>query len=357
MNTLAVIFLGKMLLEYANGNSFIALFKKYFRTICIICLACLFYFIIIQYLKYAGVFAEKYNTALLEANQILPRILTVFIDSFRHFYTTYPFVDLKYLVLLSLLFVPMLILMVSEAIQKKRPQYILGSVFIFIVLIFCSNSIHCITDSYVLFYPYVTYFSLPYIYTCAIAYIVNTRVLWAKNLLLLLLIPICYFSIIRDFECQKFWKIGLDGDRTIIIRLADRIEQQDNFLYEKSYNFISIGYYASFNSAYYQSHYDQKNAVVNDTFFPPKSLWAFISQMPRVKWFKSARLIDESSPAEKIQESFSGVPMDCIVKLKPWPHKNSVVVHENKIIVCWQEEELEYVKNVLMEEPENRNGE
>lgn len=349
MNTLAVIFLGKMLLEYANGNSFIGLFKKYFRTISIICLSCLCYFIIIQCLKYAGIFAEKYNTALLAADQILPRILTVFVDSFRHFYTTYPFVDLKYLLLLSLLFVPMLMLMVYETIQKKRPQFLLGSLFICIAIIFCANSIHCITETYVLFYTYVTYFSLPYIYTCAIAYILNARRLWAKNLLFLLLIPICYFSVIRDFECQKFWKIGLDGDKTIITELADRIAQQDDFLYKKSYNFISIGYYTPFNSSYYQSQYDRNNPIVDGTFFPPKSLWALLSQMPHTKWFKSARLIDESSPAEKIQESFSGVPMDYIMKLKPWPHKNSVLVYEDTIIVCWQEDELEYVKKTLME--------
>ena len=46
-----------------------------------------------------------------------------------------------------------------------------------------------------------------------------------------------------------------------------------------------------------------------------------------------------------------------LFNLKPWPHKNSVVIYENKIIVCWQEEELEYVKKVLMEQPESKNGE
>ncbi len=357
LNTLAVIFLGKMLLEYSNGNSISALFKTYFRTICIICISCITYFIIIQWLKYTGIFAEKYNTALLASDQILPRIFTVFVDSFKHFYTTYPFLDLKYVILLSLLFVPMLVLMVGGAMQRKSACCLLGSLFIFTAIIFSANSIHCITDTYVLFYTYVTYFSLPYVYTCAIAYILNSRLQWTKNVFVLLLIPICYFSVIRDFECQKFWKIGLDGDKTIITRLVDRIEQQDEFSYKTSYHFISIGYYTAFNSAYYQSQYDQNNAVVNNTFFPPKSLWAFISQMPRIKWFKSAYLIDESSPVDKIQEKFSDIPKDCIMKLKPWPHKNSVAIYENKIIVCWQEEELEYVKKVLAKQPESQNGE
>lgn len=353
MNTVAVIFLGKMLLEYAGGNSFLDLFKKYFRTMSIICASCILYFFIIQCLKYAGVFAEKYNTALLASEQILPRILTVFVDSFRHFYTTYPFLDLKYLVLLSLLFVPMLMLMLAEAIQRKGLRSLFGALFIFTAIVFCSNIIHCVTDTYVLFYPYVTYFSLPYVYTCAIAFLLNSRALWAKNVLVLLLIPICYFSVIRDFECQKFWKTGLDGDTAIILRLVDRIEQQDEFVYDKAYHFISIGYYDSFNSAYYQAQYDEKNPIVNGNFFPPKSLWALLSQMPHTKWFKSAYLIDSSSPVDKIKEKFSDVPMDTIMKLKPWPHKNSVVVYENKIIVCWQEEELEYVKKMLTEQPES----
>jgi len=149
----------------------------------------------------------------------------------------------------------------------------------------------------------------------------------------------------------------LEGDKTLITRLVDRIEQQDEFLYKKSYNFISIGFYTAFNSAYYQSKYDQNNAIVDSTFFPPKSLWALISLMPHTRWFNSAKLIDLSVRSEKIQESFSGVPMDIIMNLKPWPHKNSVVVHDNKIIVCWQEKELEYVKKVLMEQPENQSGE
>lgn len=356
INTLAVIFLGKMLLEYANGNGFSALLKKYFRTICIICLACILYFCIIQYLKYAGVFAAKYNTELLASDQILTRILTVFVDSFRHFFTTYPFVDLTYCILLSSVFILMFACLVCEAIQKKSLQYVSGSVFIFTAIVFCSNSIHCITDTYVLFYPYVTYFSLPYVYTCAIAYSLNARGLWTKNLIFLLLIPICYFSIIRDFECQKFWKIGLDGEKTIISRLVDRIEQQDNFLYDTRYNFISIGFYPAFNAVYYQSKYDQDNAVVDSTFFPPKSLWALTSQMPRAKWFSSADLIDLSAHSDKIQEAFSGVPKDIIMNLKPWPHKNAVVVYENKIIVCWQEKELEYVKKVLMEQLQSHSG-
>lgn len=350
INTLAVIFIGKMLLEYANGSSFWALFKKYFRTISIICLSCILYFLIIQYLKYTGVFAEKYNTALLASDRILPRIFTVFVDSFKHFYTTYPFLDLKYCIVLSLLFVPMFALVIRGSIRKKSLQFLLGQLFLFTAIVFCSNIIHCVTDTYVLFYTYVTYFSLPYVYTCVIAYILNSHLLWSKNVLFLLLIPICYFSIIRDFECQKYWKIGLDGDKQIISRLVDRIEQQDNFLYDTRYNLIFIGYYTPFNSHYFQSpQYDQDNAVVNGNFFPAKSLWAVIALMPRAKWFNSAFLIETATPADKIQKSFSDVPMDYIISLKPWPHKNSVLVYEDKIIVCWRADELEYLKKVLEE--------
>ena len=96
---------------------------------------------------------------------------------------------------------------------------------------------------------------------------------------------------------------------------------------------------------------------MDSTFFPPKSLWALCSQMPHTRWFNTAKLIDLSAPSEKIQECFSDVPMDIIMNLKPWPHKNSVVIYDNKIIVCWQEKELEYVKKVLMEQPENQSGE
>ena len=67
--------------------------------------------------------------------------------------------------------------------------------------------------------------------------------------------------------------------------------------------------------------------------------------------------MDESSQIDKILEKFSDIPKDCIMKLKPWPHKNSVAIYENKIIVCWQEEELEYVKKVLAKQPESQNGE
>ena len=128
INTLAVIFLGKMLLEYANGNNFVTLFKKYFRSICIILSSCIVYFLIIQYLKYLGIFGEGYNTALLASDQILSRTVTIFIDSFRQFYVTYPFVDLKYLILLSLLCIFMSIIMLSQSIRKKNIWYFLECV-------------------------------------------------------------------------------------------------------------------------------------------------------------------------------------------------------------------------------------
>ncbi len=202
---------------------------------------------------------------------------------------------------------------------------------------------------------YLYYFSLPYVYTCVIAYILNYRMLWSKNLLFILLVLICFLSIIRDLEYQKYWKIGLDGDMTIFSRVVDRIENQDNFSYNNEYDFIGIGYFNSFNSFYYCKQTDHSNHSIRAPFIMAKRD-SIQYCMPHIK-LKSAEFINKALSLDKVKDVFSDIPKEKIFNLKPWPHKNSVVIYENKIIVCWQEEELEYVKKVLMEQPESKNGE
>lgn len=350
MNTLAVIFLGKMLLEYANGNSFFALWKKYFRTVCIVLISCLIYFLIIQYIKHIGMFIEVYNTKLLAADKILPRVLEVFIASFRHFYLTYPVIDLKYLSILALLFVLMLSIMVYETIQKKNIWHLVGAVFIFVVLVFCSKIVYCVTEMNVSLRSYVSYFSLPYVYVAAIAYILNSRFLWSRNLLFFLFIPICFLSVARDFEMQKYWKIGLDGDKSIMSQMAERIEEQDAFLYDKTYRFLLIGYYQSFLSSYYLPKTDLTSYIIGETYFPKWRLTDFGGYfMPRTK-FKPYVVLSSERTKEDIRYFLASLPYEKIENLKPWPHKNAVLVYEDTILVCWQQEELEYVKKALLEE-------
>lgn len=349
MNTLAVIFLGKMLLEYANGNSYMQLLKTYFRTVCIVLVSCVIYFLIIQYIKYIGMFIEVYNTKLLAADQILPRVFEIFIDSFRHFFLTYPAIDLKYLSVLALLFVLMLAIMLWEAIQKKKIQYLLAAVFIFVLLVFCSKIVYCVTEMNVSLRSYVSYFSLPYVYVAAVAYILNSRMLWSKNLLFFLFIPLCFLSVSRDFEVQKYWKIGLDGDKRIMSQMAERIEEQDAFVYDKTYRFLLIGYYRSFLSSYYLPKTDLTSYIVGEPYFPKWRLTDFGGYfMPRTK-FKPWVVLTSERTKEDIRYFFEGIPKEKIMAMKPWPHKNSVLVYEDAILVCWQQEELEYVKKVLME--------
>lgn len=142
VNSLAVFFIGKMLLEYSNGTSYKQLLKKYCRTICILLISCFIYLLIIISLKYAHIFQEYYNSKLIPLDQFLPRVVTVFVDSFRRFYITHPFIELKYLISLLLLFIPVLIILITNTIKRKNILYLIGSVFIFILLIFGSNIIH-----------------------------------------------------------------------------------------------------------------------------------------------------------------------------------------------------------------------
>lgn len=349
MNTLAVIFLGKLLLEYSNGNSFVQLVKKYFRTACIILISLFIYFLIIQYIKYIGMFIEVYNTKLLATDQILPRIGTIFIDSFRHFYLTYPCIDLFYLSILSLLFALMFIVVIFETTIKKNILHLFGFVFIFVLLVFCSKIVYCITDMNVSLRSYNSYFSLPYVYVVAVGYILNSRSLWSRNLLYFLFIPICFLSISRDLEVQKYWKIGLDGDKRIMAQVAERIEEQGAFLYDKTYRFILIGYYQSFISSYYLPKTDLTSYIIGEPYFPKWRLTDFGGYfMPRTK-FKPYVALFSDRPAEDIRYFLGSIPYEKIANLKPWPHKDAVLVYDDTIVVCWQQEELEYVKKALAE--------
>lgn len=353
INTLAVIFLGKILLEYANGNSFITLLKKYLRTICILLVSCIIYYLIFQCLKYANIVVEDYNTKLLAFNQILPRVITVFIDSFRHFYFTYSFIDFTYCIFLTLLFVPMIMIALIETIKKKNILYFAGLLFIFVLLVFASKIVYCFSVTYVLFVDYLYYFSLPFVYVVIIAYILNSRLIWSKNLLFILLVPIFYLSVLHDFEYQKFWKNGLEGDKNIISHLGDRIEEQDEFLFNKEYKLVFIGNYKTFNSYYSLSLMksqkpDYSDQIIAVPFFPPWSIIYIKYYVPQLN-LKSGMIVNSNSSREKLENTFIDIPYEKIRNLKPWLHKNSVLVYKNTIVVCWQEKELEYVQKALME--------
>lgn len=361
INTIAIVFLGKVILSYCfEDQSIVFLYTKFKRTfLCIIAGLISFKIIISMLIFLEKTQAVEYvSTNLL--NSLGKNFFKLVVDSFANLWYSVPFYDhdiVQLTIFISLFSFIVLCWYQRKYTFKKISQWCL------FILGICLLPLALNTTSFVLGFnkpeARILFFGNIFFVAFFIAVILKTKLIWAKNILIVFLIFLLPMNVYRLVEAQKLWKMDFDYQNGIHEQILKRIVESPNYVEDRTYTVICWG---SQRSSYLLKFYDA-NFDSYDVLFFTRSAFAghafpnalkFYNFNSKVNYFLITLLNNENiniAGQTNINIYQILLPYYDLLKstVKQWPAKNSVLVNGDCIFINFDDKTLETFLKILDE--------
>lgn len=329
---------------------------KFRLVIIAVILGVLSYKIVFDILKKNGKIMDFYNTQTIALNELPERIVLAFKLGFKNLIAyDAVFIPISMSVLFALFLVVFLFLFF---ISKLKINTKIGIMIFFVFMVLSSQTHNVIAQSYNGIAPYTDYYGIMFlrvfVLVLALKICLNfAREIIFKNVIFAISFILIWVCVVQDLYAQRVQKLGFDVELQYLNRLIDRVEANENFSYDKKYCGIMFGVAPSMRRNYYKNSHKYTSATLKDyTLITP---WApteiFVSQMsknvfencgiqPEYEWKKNRIFISLISRLDK-----AGI-LDI---LEAYPHKNSVIIFEDIIVIVASTEMLNEIRNYAKE--------
>ncbi len=362
LTTLAVVFLGKLIIEFIDSGRFKEFCKKAFFShiwVLYVALASAFVYVItLKILYYNGIYdPNAYNTKFVEIADLPQKILDTLSISFALLTTTFPFITEKYkLVLMGII----LVAIVSVArLMFKKPLLNLYKFVIFmgmgILTLFLTQLAGLLASSDSAFGIRLQFFGITYFYALCVALIMKYGNIVIKNIGNLLIVIAIFISSVNDIQAQKIWKLAFDNEMRLYYSVINRITYNENYSSKKDYTYLQVGVFQGFSQQYYPDKYDQASGEMLNFRYQLKGKPMFVFNFLYPEFFhyeyiKIGQLIEKYD--KKMDRELSDFILN---KAEAWPQRNSVYVSDNYILVVANQRELNRLKAKIRRNRNRRN--
>lgn len=354
INTIFICFIGRFLLDLCQGKELIPLIKKgLIGFIDIVISACLLKGTIVLLDKYDFLGDDFYNVNTIALSEVWSKFKEVLGYSFEQFKITYPFFE-KPCVYVSMLLLILGLFTLGVSFFKKRsyktfPLFLLG---IFGIL-FASQLAIFISENRIklqFMFRLTGFFSLQFIFAFMLAILC---IFWKKhvlrNILFVLMIGITGLFIQRDMYAMRVWKQGLDAENKVFDRIMIRLENLQDFSYDKQYRIVVVGEY-SLRERFYQGDPKEMDAsVLSWAYRAPWTYPAFFNFYAPKDFIKGG--FQNGWGFQYVEKLFTHLSQDTIEYLleyaQIWPSKESVVIKDGIIFIFIDKNDMRTFKSIL----------
>lgn len=268
------------------------------------------------------------------------------------------FMPLSMTILFALFLVAFLVFLWQTNLNKSTKFSILillcGAIF--------ASQMHIILSKTITSDPRVQYYGLMFLRVLIVALafkicfdFIRAQKL-AQNLLFILSTILIWFCIVQDLYAQRVQKLAFDAELKLLNRVIARIEQNENFSYEKKYCGIKFGDVPNFRERYYIGKSKDNKELIGQLLITPwrpaRAFQLFMQNnvFTDCEFFSSEfdyNYSDNANPQAKKQflTLISRLHKAGILdKLEPFPHKNSVVVFEDIIVFVASKGNLDEIR-------------
>ncbi len=310
-----------------------AIFKARFVIIATL-LAALSYKLALDALKLIGIAGQAYNNQMISMAEMPARFLLAMQRGFATLFAyKVPFMELNIAFLFSL-FVVFLFFLFCNAKLKISAKFAI--VLAGIGAVFASQT-HVALASFLSTNIVTDYYGILFVRVLVVALVfklcdslIHTKTL-VYNAVFALSVITLWQCIVQDLQIQKVQKLTMEKDFAYLNRVIARIENHENFDYNKKYTGLMFG--KPINN-YTQPFIDNILAIGTTPFnvMMAKDVFSrFLNDNYTNKDFEN--LIKRLSSAGILE------------KLEPFPHKNSIVVFEDMIVFVASEGDLRKWQN------------
>lgn len=372
INSILVLLGGKFALDLKNSNFSIDGIKNFFSEhkffFAILFLAiisnfvCMYIFNSLGYLK-----TDEYNISLISLGSIGTQFIALIKHSFEALSYPFPYIS-RYVKILEFSTVAIAVLYYIFSIFKNSglnlaKKFVCSAaiVFLFYGILLSSLFSYFVSDGITNLELRIDHFGYELFYLLCIAIILQIKESKAiKNIAVIIVFLIIWNFATNNMCAQKNLLLSFNLERELQTRLLNRLETNDNFSYNKRYLLFEIGHYESFKKKLYSSN---KYKLGNDELYFLDDI--FPQFMPNYLHFLSQKNFldneiyhcvfnsyDENfalyKESERIKELHFEEIYDFLMNdAKAWPDKNSVFVSENCIVVVFDENRLNYLKEKI----------
>ena len=174
----------------------------------------------------------------------------------------------------------------------------------------------------------------------------KAQTLW-QNLIFVLSFVVVWACVIQSLNAQKIQKLSIDNAFHYINRVVDRIEQDKHFSYDKKYCGIMFGEPKAMKD------------FIGFTLFPHWEMQSVFANTMSKNVFEGCKVYSDTSQMRedsnpKEVKAFYNIisrlhKVGILDKLKPFPHKDSVVVFEDIIVFVASKGNLDEIRKKVKE--------
>ena len=342
-----------------KGNLKLSFYKSRFLIISV-AFAAISYKITLDIMKKIGIAQTAYNNQLTPLAEMPERVLIVIKTAFANLITyEYAFMPLSitYIFLVFLIILVSFIVALSLNIKAKISIFTLLILSLFATLAHIvlskTNTNSAIIDFYGLLFWRVMIVALVF----KISFEFAGRGQIIRNVAFMLSVIFIWICVVCDLHAQRMQKFAFDAHTTIINRVVAKIDENENFSYEKKYFFIMFGDIANMRHRYGKPYFDRlsKDRIEGSgrglggygTLVPtwlPLEAFEFYMQnaIGNGSFGDSLEGYKESKIMQKLIKRLHSA--DILDKLKPFPHKDSIVVFEDIIVFVASKGNLDEIR-------------
>lgn len=251
INTVAVIFLGKLFIDFLDWDGTKPDFKniigKFVPAVFDVLTAGIIYRIVVFILAKTGILIDIYTIKSIHLQDLPLRVLECIKMSCVQLYSyQFPFMP-NYI---TEMFTILLIILVMALFVRNNSNIRTRSILIIIVQLLLLFSVLISTKTATMISempqylaPRIDFFGLLYfrVLIIAVLFMVIKYEKPIKNIVLTIVAVILFSSVVNDLNAQKVWQLGLESEKMLWNRMIARIEANANFDESKKYNFFLIG--------------------------------------------------------------------------------------------------------------------
>ena len=353
LNTIAVAFVGRLLVESFEWESSWKQFKSRFilfsiPTICI-ALGIGLYKFMITFIFPAD--KNAYNTQTLPLEQLPDRLWTLFKQSFHQLYEyPFPFISqgVLWIFLGFTILIALYICLTGNFKQKIVRLLILGGALFATQTAMIIANEHLIAGRIEL--------SGLVVFETLVMVVVFTKLKKLHNLSVLAATGVVWVSIVNDLDCLRVWKLGFDAEKMLWNRVLARMEIQKDFDVNRKYNIIQIGMPISLRSRFYKEMGSSKEFYGREDSLLSFSYDATWDVFHAYEFYYQAEFRGERPRPDRPNDPKYKAQLKrlweagILDKAQAWPHENGVIVWKDVILFITDAKALENCKKQLAKE-------
>ena len=346
LNILAVVFTGAVTLELIRGMSLTQTVKSKSAALLDIVLACLSYKAVLIYSEKAGILSPSmYTIQSLPLKEMPQRIVKCVKAAIEQLFTyDFPFMPNAIAVIFTVLLGLAIINILSgkENIRKKA--------LVFVMLagaLLATKSAAIIAKSEQFFVPRIDAFGLIYFRVLTIAVLFEAGRITYRNITIFLTSVSLWISAVNDFRAQNVWKQGFEAEKMRWNRMLFRLETQDAFDPDETYDIVQIGNFSGARKNFYAPQKAKRGSsgLLGHSYDPKWSPFRaqkfFYSDVLKTNLhFNSIYAGDNREYIDAITDLYAA---GVLQKAQAWPKENSLIVYKNIILLVADEKELEAI--------------